>query len=53
VPHLNIKLEEPDNIVREGEGEDDDDEEPSMTHGCWLENIRSGLCAKANKFKPF
>ena len=37
ISYFNIELKEPDNIVEEGEAEDDDDEEPAMALGCGLE----------------
>ena len=32
----NSKLKEPDGVVGEGEGDDEDDKEPAMTHFGWL-----------------
>ena len=37
ISYFNIELKEPDNIVEEGEAEDDDDEEPTMALGSGLE----------------
>ena len=45
-PYLHIKLEEPDNVVWEGEYDDEDDEEPSMTLISWFpENINESCVA--------
>ena len=37
--HLHLELKEPDKIIGEGEQEDDDNKEPSIALGSWLETL--------------